>query len=258
MLYLTEGAETELVPGGRLRVPAELALDDLVVTAWDASGPGGYEDYMLRTHGSSWWLWSGGDDFRFDNATGLLESVAMHLPETNLADPGFVAPWLELTPVAGVPRCENTEQFDAEIADVRWCAEDGSVLVGLYASAMESAAEPLRLRVTDEFDLLFASGRLAGWLLENPERHLVGPEDCTLDEQPPDPEFAVLLKQYFDLIDDPHMEELFEEEDPAGRQLLVSLRESIALDRGATHRRSVLSEKIRSHTAMWYGPPGAR
>lgn len=256
-MYLAEGAEAEVVPGGHLREPALLALDDLVVTAWAASGPGGYEDYMLRTHGNSWWLWAGGDDFRFDNATGLLESVSMHLPETNLADPGVIGPWLELTPMAGVLHREDKKLFSSEVADVRWCAEDGGVLVGLYASAMATAAEPLRLRVTHEFDLLFANGRLAGWLLENPEQHLVGPEDDTVDAQPPDPEFAVLLKHYFDLIDDPHMEELFEKEDPVGRQLLASLRESIALDRGATHRRSVLSEKIRSHDAMWYGPPGA-
>ena len=255
-MYLAEGAEAEVVPGGHLRESAVLFLDGLSVTAWAASGPGDYEDYMLRTHGNSWWLWAGGDDFRFDNATGLLESVSMHLPETNLADPGIIEPWLELTPTAGVLRREDKKLFSSDVADMRWCAEDGSVLVGLYGSAT-GTAEPLRLRVTDEFDLLFANGRLAGWLLENPEQHLVGPEDHPYDAQPPDPEFAVLLKHYFDLIDDPHMEELFEEKDPAGRQLLVSLRERIALDRGATHRRSVLSEKIRSLDAMWYGSPGA-
>jgi hypothetical protein len=257
VLYLAEGVEAEVIPGGRLRAPALLALDELEVTAWAASGPGGYEDYMLRTHGNSWWLWTGGDNFRFDNTTGLLESVSMNLPETNLADPGVIAPWLELTPVVGVLRREDKKSFGADVADVRWCAEDGGVLVGLYGSAMGAVAEPLRLRVTDEFDLLFANGQLAGWLLENPERHLVGPEDDTLGSQPPDPEFAVLLKHYFDLIDHPHMEELFEEEAPIGRQLLASLRDRIALDRGATHRRSVLSEKIRYHDARWYCPPGA-
>jgi hypothetical protein len=257
VLYLAEGVEAEVVPGGRLREPAELALDELVVTAWAASGPGGYEGYLLRTHGNSWGLWTEGDEFRFDTTTGLLESVAVHLPESNLADPGLIAPWLGLTPVVGVPRREDHKSFDSDAAGVRWCAEDGGVLAGLYGPAMRAVAEPLRLRVVDEFDLLFADGRLAGWLLENPERHLVGPQDDTLDAHPPDPEFAVLLKQYFDLIDHPHMEEFFEEEDPVGRQLLADLRERIALDRGAIHRRSVLSEKIRYHAARWYGPPDA-
>jgi hypothetical protein len=32
----------------------------------------------------------------------------------------------------------------------------------------------------------------------------------------PDPEFAVLLKEYVDLVDQPHMKEIYEEEDPAG------------------------------------------
>lgn len=256
MLYLAEGAEAEVIPGGRLSEPALLALDGLAVTAWAARVEDSYEGYLLRTHGNSWGLWTGGDEFRFDNTTGLLDSLLMNLPETNLADPSVIAPWLELTPVVGVLRREDHKSFNADIAEVRWCAEDGGVLAGLYGSAMGAVAERLRLRVTDEFDLLFANGRLAGWLLENPERHLVGPEDDTLDE-PPDPEFAVLLKQYFDLIDHPHMEELFEEEVPMGRQLLADLRERIALDRGATHRRSVLSEKIRCLDAMWYCPPGA-
>jgi hypothetical protein len=255
-LYLAEGVETELIPGSRLREPVLLALDELAVTSWSDAGPGDYEDYMLRTHGNVWWLWADGDTFRFDATTGLLESLSMRLPETNLADAGVVAPWLGLTPVAGVLRREDKKSFTTDIADVRWCAEDGSVLVGLHDSAVGSVAEPLRVRVADEFDLLFADGRLAGWLLENPERHLVGPEDDTLGAQPPDPEFAVLLKHYFDLIDHPHMEELFEEEDPAGRQLLASLRERIALDRGATHRRSVLSEKISFHDGRWYPSGG--
>lgn len=254
MLYFAEGAEAEVIPGSRLREPALLALDGLAVTSWI---PGDYESYLLRTHGNSWGLWTEGDEFRFDNTTGLLESLSMHLPENNLADPAVVAPWLELTPVAGVPRRKDEKPFVTDVAEVRWCAEDGSVLVGLHGSAMGTVAEPLRLRVIDEFDLLFADGRLAGWLLENPERHLVGPEDGTCGSQPPDPEFAVLLKDYFDLIDHPHMEEFFEEEDPVGRQLLAGLRERIALDRGATHRRAVLSEKISCLDAMWYGPPGA-
>lgn len=257
MLYLAEGAEAEVIPGGRLSEPALLALDGLAVIACAAGFEDGYEGYLLRTHGNSWGTWTEGDEFRFDNTTGLLESLSMRLPETNLADPGVIAPWLELTPVVGVLRREDHKSFTAEVADVRWCAEDGSVLAGLYGSAVGAVAEPLRLRVTDEFDLLFANGQLAGWLLENPDRHLVGPEGDILDAQPPDPEFAVLLKQYFDLIDHPHMEELFEEEDPMGRQLLADLRERIALDRGATHRRSVLSEKIRCLDAMWYCPPGA-
>lgn len=255
-MYLAEGVEADMIPGGRLREPALLALDGLVVTSWAGSGPNGYEGHVLQTHGNSWGMWFDGDEFRFDTTTGLLLSVSMSLPENNLSDPGAVAPWLEPTPVAGVLRREDHKPFTTGIAEVRWCAEDGSVLVGLYGPATGAAAERLRLRVTDEFDLLFADGQLAGWLLENPERHLVGPDDDTLDSQPPDPEFAVLLKQYFDLIDHPHMEELFEEEDPVGRQLLASLRERIALDRGATHRRSVLSEKISDLDVMWYRPPG--
>ncbi|WP_206789945.1 hypothetical protein [Amycolatopsis sp. MtRt-6] len=252
MLYLAEGARAEVVPGSRLREPVRLALDGLVVSAWAGEGPGGYENYLMRTHGNAWGLWTEGDEFRFDTATGLLESLSMRLPEDNLADPGVLAPWLAVTPVAGLPRRADKKAFGTDVAAVRWCAEDGSVLAGLYGSAAGPVAEPLRLRVTGEFDLLFAGGRLAGWLLENPERHLVGPADETLDAHPPDPEFAVLLKQYFDLIDHPHMAELFEEEAPEGRQLLASLRERIALDRGAVHRRSVLVEKIKDLDTQWY------
>ncbi|HET6711322.1 hypothetical protein [Amycolatopsis sp.] len=253
MLYLAEAAGAEVVPGSLMRDPVLLALDELVVTAWAGTGDDGYEGYLLRTHGNSWGLWTEGDVFRFDATTGLLETVSMHLPETNLADPGVIARWLELTPVAGVLHRADRTSFTTAVAEVRWCAEDGGVLAGLYGSAAGPVTEPLRLRVTDEFDLLFADGRLAGWLMENPERHLVGPEDDTLDPQPPDPEFAALLKEYFDLIDHPHMDELFDEADPEGQQLLADLRERITLDRGAVHRRSVLSEKLREHTALWYG-----
>lgn len=123
MLYLAEGVEAEVIPGGSLREPALLVLDGLVVMSWADSGPGGYEDYMLRTHGNSWGWWTGGDEFRFDSTTGLLESLAMHLPETNLADPGVIAPWLELTPAVGVLRREDKKSFTTDIAEVRWCAE---------------------------------------------------------------------------------------------------------------------------------------
>ncbi|SED61654.1 hypothetical protein SAMN04489727_8596 [Amycolatopsis tolypomycina] len=253
MLYLADGAAAEVVPGSRLREPALLALDGLVVSAWAADGPGGYEDYLLRTHGNAWGLWTEGDEFRFDATTGLLESLSVHLPEDNLADPGALASWLALPPVAGVPRRTDQKAFATDVAAERWCAEDGSVLAGLYGPAVGVPAEPLRLRVTDEFDLLFADGLLVGWMLENPERHLVGPADETLDAHPPDPDFAVLLKQYFDLVDHPHMAELFEEEAPEGRQLLAGLRERIALDRGATHRRAVLAKKVEDLDAQWYG-----
>jgi hypothetical protein len=257
VLYFARDAGADVVPGAGLHTPAMLALDTLAVMAWANVGPDGYEAYLSRTHGNVWGLWTEGDEFRFDNTTGLLESLSVHLPEDNLADAGVVAPWLELTPVVGLPRREDEKAFKTDVADVRWCAEDGGVLMGLYGWAIAAAADPVRLRVTDEFDLLFAGGLLAGWLLENPERHLVGPEDVGPGTQPPDAEFAVLLKEYFDLIDQQHMAELFEEEDPKGRQLLASLRERITVDCGATGRRSVLAEKLRYLDARWYLPPGS-
>lgn len=53
---------------------------------------------------------------------------------------------------------------------------------------------------------------IAGWLLENRERHIFREGDT----DPADPELAVLLKQSYDLIDQPRMADLFEDEHPEG------------------------------------------
>lgn len=245
VLHIAEQAEVEVVPGASLRMPIVLALGALSVVSWD--GDGDYEQYLLRTNGNSWGLWTGGDEFRFNVTTGLLESLAMHLPEDNITDPDVAAPWLATEPVVGLPRRDDPTAFRSGIAELRWCANDGSVVLALYDNA---TGEPSRLRVTDQFDLLFADGRLAGWLLENPERHLATESYVP---QPPDPELAVLLRRYYDLIDQLHMIEFYEDEHPEGRKLLTDLRNDIALDRGATHRRAVLAQRLQELEDLWYG-----
>jgi hypothetical protein len=251
VLHLAEAAETEMVPGVTIGVSPRLSLDELAMVVGPYDSAGEHERHMLRTQGSGNDLEP--DEFRFNRETGTLESLWLSVPEDNIEDPNVVSGWLGLVPAAGVLRRTDRRPFTAVATTVRWCAEDGGVLVCLAGPRLEWMEERLRLRVAEDVDLLFNGDLLAGWVLTNPERHLTSLWGQWPSRQPPDRELGVMLRQCLDLIDTPHMAALFEEEEPEGRRLLTELRERIVLDRGAADRRRALSEWLGFLDENWYG-----
>ncbi|MFI9385726.1 hypothetical protein [Kutzneria sp. NPDC052558] len=253
MLYLAEGVGADVVPGGTINVPPRLSLDDLSVLVGSYDSAEEHERHRLLTHGSGNDL--APDEFRFNRDTGLLESLWLYLPEDNLTDPSVADDWLGLEPVVGALRRADHSGFTVMGSAGRWCAEDGAVLVCLASARPVHVGQPVRLRVADDVDLLFGGDSFAGWMLTNPERYVTSLWGRWPDPLRTDTELGVLLKQCLDLIDTPHMEALFEEEDPEGRRLLRGLRDRIALDRGAPDRRRALLEWLGFLEENWYRRP---
>lgn len=232
----------EVIDGEPLSFPPRLAILGLTLTIGPYTSPQEHESHVLATVGSGNWHPSEYDEFRFDRTTGELGSLRLHIPEKN-AEP---ATWAEIQPRQGTIRLPEPSSFTVEPSVTRHAGTDE--LTCLYAAGPVPVIT--RLRLAPNFDLLVADGRLYGWTLSAPERFLVSGWEFP-GSGPPDPGLAALLKDYFDLVADPDVERI-EDQDPEMLNALRDLAQRISTHNGVPGRRDALLARVNDIIDFFY------
>lgn len=230
----------EVIDGEPLPFPPRLAILGLTLTIGPYTSPQEHESHVLATVGSGNWHPSEYDEFRFDKATGELKSLRLHIPEKN----GGTAAGTEARP--GTIRLAEPAPFSAEPSVVRHATT--KELTCLYTTG--PLPDVTRLQVAPNFDLLVADGRLHGWTLFSPERFLVSGWEFPVSD-PPDPDLAILLKDYFDLVADPDIERI-EDQDQDMLKALRDLAQRITADNGVPKRRAALLARVNDIIDFFY------
>lgn len=243
-------ATAEVVHGGRLSWTPRLVLAGLGLQVGPYTSGEEHERHYLGTQGSGDWHEPPYDELLFNRDNGNLESLWFHIPEAASGGERGIAQWTALTPVDGCLHLLGGAPFELSPAVERSIAGDGSVLLGLRACAPQEVIDPVRLRVAASVDLLISGGRLAGWLVTEPERFLTA-SWAFPQPDPSDPELGHLIADYLALLADPRMDGIADE-DPEVRELLTSLDQRIDRTSGATARREILHEALADLVEFYY------
>lgn len=116
-----------------------------------------------------------GSEFRFAKDNLLLKRIWVNAPEENLESGDEIEQWLNKKPVEGLLRLLSPEMFDDKRSDYRWMSPDGKLLAAIEDTDFIESDDKFRLRVAQDFDLLFAERKWCGWMLSNPTRYLAKP-----------------------------------------------------------------------------------
>lgn len=155
------------------------------------------------------------DELLFEPSDRMLWGV--YLNDSNRRIPSKMLPvaWDEERPTYGTLRLSSATYFLLDHKSAYWIAPDGKMFVVLYDAALSvRSTQILRLRLSDDFDLLFAEGRLCGWMLSHPARYLSAPwHRPDMSASDADGEIAALLYDCIEIVNDPHVRRM-NERDP--------------------------------------------
>ncbi|MBP2321699.1 hypothetical protein JOF56_002084 [Kibdelosporangium banguiense] len=232
----------EVVEGDPLPLTPRLAILGLTLDVGPYTSPEEHERHVLATIGSGNWHPSEYDEFRFDRATGLLSSLRLHIPERNAqTDSWRAAPVLQ-----GTIGLKDLVSFTMNPCVTRHATL--TELTCLYSA--DPLPEITRVRVAPNVDLLVSGDRLHGWTLREPERFLVSGREFP-QTGAADPGLAALLKDYFDLVADPAIERI-EDQDPDMLKALRDLADRIRSRNGVPERREALLAKVNDIIDFFY------
>jgi hypothetical protein len=181
-----------------------------------------YEKHLSETRGSSRDWFDESDEFRFSRRNHLLQSLWVGVRDRGLpiTDAAIVDSLVSVTPKVGnlqfLP--EQRDLFSVKPSEHRWIDPEGQILVGFYRLIQDCSEIQLRLRVAQDFDLLFSQKGLCAWMLKNPAQYLAT-EDTPLEAPQ---EISKLLADYFTFIDRPNIY-LMEDADPTVFQKAMEL-----------------------------------
>lgn len=240
-LVLQDGALSEVVPNAHLQWTPRLLLSGLSLMIGSYASGEEHEKHFLETQGSGNWYKSEYDELRFNRSDGHLESLMFHIPEVNVQDEHDISNWTSLPPNIGSLRLLVSTDFELKPTGERWYSRNGKWLICLRHTS-RFPDERLRLKVADNFDLLFADNRFFGWLLADPERFLVDSWEYPQVE-PGDDELAALLVEYFDIVAEPYVERM-QDQDTNVFEMLKTMNQRISEDHGAIRRRSALRRSV--------------
>jgi hypothetical protein len=249
-LSLTDGAaavERTAAPLGQL---PRLSLGGGTLRVGDCTSAADREESFATTVGSQDWLWSGDDEIRFARATGELHSLHLKVPQLRPEAAEPTAPWAGLPVTTGGLRLDPPRPFSLTPARDCWISAGGTVLSARYDTPAPRH-EALRLRVAPSCDLVFSDGRLAGWLLEQPERCLVTAWEVRT-ESPPDPELATILRDFLPYLAEPLVDRITDDSDPQLLTELRALEERARLRTTGAGRADALAAAVRDLIDDWY------
>ncbi len=150
------------------------------------------------------------DEVLFHPRDRLLWGV--RLGDSNYSIPFDTLPtaWDKEKTTHGLLRLCSAARFLLDSRRVYWIAPDGELFTSLYETALTAKSENiLRLRLASDFDLLFAGGRLCGWMLAHPARYLSDPwEKPDLSVNATDDKLPALLYDCIHLVDAPRVKRM--------------------------------------------------
>lgn len=249
MLFkLENSAKVEVIEGKHLPwIPTWTPMpDNIAIGSYNNMEE--HEQHYLQTVGSGNWYAPDVSEFRFTEENLLLTSIWVQVLEENLQSSEMIEGWLNKKPVEGTLRLISPKVFRCEINDYRWMSSDGKLLAAINDTDLVKSDDKFRLRVANDFDLLFAERKWCGWLLSNPARYLTKPNTAADS----DPELNSLTFEYVSLVSEPFIEQM-DDKDPEIFKRLNNLRNKINLKDGAVEHRQVLYDCLGDVIENFYG-----
>lgn len=248
---ILESVFAEVVGGCSIQAVPRWMLSSLSVVVAPYNSMKENDREVTETCGSFDYFGMGGEGFRFSNKDLLLQSIWFRVPEVHIPSDKIPILWQNEQSQIGLLRLSSAEEFRLDLADVRWLDMNAGILVCMTEASLTAVGERLRLRITDNFDLLFIDRKLCGWLLCSPENYLVELFE-TLYLPEPDNELKALLYESLTLVSEPTNIEKIHDEDPDILQALVDLQGRIKYDYGAVNQRKILHSWIKGIIEWFY------
>ena len=248
ILQLEDSVEVEVIRGQILPLIPKWFLkpDNVVVSSHRNMEE--HEQQHLKTIGSGNWHAPLGNEFRFTEDNLLLTSVWVKATEENLESSSVMEKWTNIEPVSGILRLLSHQSFRCELNEYRWISPNGKFLAAIEDTDIIESDDKFRLRVAQDFDLLFAEQKWCGWLLSNPARYLAEPNSLA----DLDTELPLLAYEYISLISEPNIDLLYDKE-PEFLQRIIDLRAKIDLNSGATEHRREIHTALEEIIESFYG-----
>jgi len=201
-----------------------------------------WEDSIRTSVGSADYNEMGHDEFRFRRTDLLLQGVRLFDNENDISMSDSSPWWQAVKPVSGLLRLTSSSPFVCQTSRQRWVASDGLAFACFYHLSTMDAKDGFRLRIAQDFDLLFAKGKLCGWMLSHPARYLV---NSWADPYPdmPDAETVAVLHEYMTLVGDASFMSKVDSEDARVLEKLIGLHGRLASG-VSTERRRLLQDYI--------------
>ena len=248
MFQLQDSIEVEVIEGQNLPwIPSWYPKPGSILIAQHRNTEE-YEREFIQTIGSGNGLYLEGEEFRFAKDSLLLQSIFLEPSEENLESDKLVRGWLNLKSVKGTLRLLSPQSFKCEPDDYRWMSSDGKLLAAIHDVDWIESSDKFRLRVAQDFDLLFAEQKWCGWLLSNPARYLAEPNSAADS----DSELNLLAFEYVSLVSEPHIEQM-DDRDPETLDRLIHLKNKINPEHGAAKHRRVLHDCLKEVIENFYG-----
>ncbi|WP_437317249.1 hypothetical protein [Sorangium sp. So ce385] len=202
---------------------------------------------MASTVGSSF---EGGDELRFDKETLLLSSLLFTLPDGLLEDDNTTRAWLAAPRREGLPRLMEPAVFNLNPTEARAASNERCDALVCVSDRGRLVAEPLRLTIAQDLDLLFSCGRYCGWLLTAPVDHL-GLADAGEASSGRDAA-ARLLSEYLNLVSEANIERM-NEGDERLRRALIDLLTRCQDSLPSAPRVSAIARQVSDILDRFYG-----
>ena len=248
ILQLQDSIEVEVIEGQNLPwIPSWYPKPGSILIAQHRNTEE-YEREFIQTIGSGNGLYLEGEEFRFAKDSLLLQSIFFEPSEENMESNELVKRWLNLKSVKGTLRLVSPQSFRCEPDDYRWMSSDGKLLAAIQDVDWIESSDKFRLRVAQDFDLLFVEQKWCGWMLSNPARYLIEP-NSPADS---DSELNSLAFEYVSLVSEPYIEQM-DDKDPEILERLIGLRNKINLKDGAVEHRRLIYDCLGEVIENFYG-----
>jgi hypothetical protein len=208
-----------------------------------------HERVVLQTVGSvDWFSAVEVDEFRFDRDSGLLQSVALRVPEHRAIPNELAVSWVDVEDLHATPRLVDIENF--QMAPAAYRVFDRGALVCLREGFDAGSRDLGRIVIAPGLSLLFVAGEYVGWLLEGAALALEDSDEAS-PEMVSDEELSEGLGEYLEVVSFPNLDLIFEGDAPT-RERLEGISSRLRLATGAHRRRAILIAQIDKLISDWY------
>lgn len=249
---LQNSYQAKIIDGISLSFSPRWGLRELSLIVGQYHSGDEHEQHFLQTIGSGNWYRSEYEEFRFRQDNHQLESVWFHVPEVNIEPEkqDLISLWQFETPIKALLTLSEVQGFKPEPMDFRFLEQNGKFLACITEMALNATKNRMRLRIAKDFDLLFIEQKLCGWFLSHPIHYLVmswdEPSPVTPDEQ-----LASIVYEYLDLIAEPHIEKI-QDEDPEMLELLLNLYQRTVTSLKSIYQRQIIANSIQDLIEQFY------